>query len=94
MLYLVKVNDEVVVYTELKWVPEVSKNDVIEVESLPEGYGILKMDAEGELYWYQPQPEPPVPVESQLTLEEMQAQTLINTEYLVTMSELSNLKGE
>lgn len=33
----------------------------------------------------------PYPVEPQPTLEEMQAQTLLNTEYLVVMSELSNL---
>jgi hypothetical protein len=37
---------------------------------------------------------PETPIEPKLTVEEMQAQTLINTEYLVTMSELSNLKGE
>lgn len=33
----------------------------------------------------------PIPVVPQPTLEEMQAQTLLNTEYLVVMSELSNL---
>ncbi|QOV10944.1 hypothetical protein [Viridibacillus arvi] len=37
---------------------------------------------------------PPAPVEPQPTLVELQTQTLLNTEYLVTMSELSNLKGE
>ena len=39
-----------------------------------------------------PNPEPNQPeLESQPTLEEMQAQTLLNTEYLVIMSELWNL---
>lgn len=30
----------------------------------------------------------PTPIEPQLTVEEMQAQTLINTEYLITMKEM------
>lgn len=34
-----------------------------------------------------------VVIETELTLEEMQAQTLLNTEYLVVMSELTNLLG-
>ncbi|MGE7922384.1 hypothetical protein ACQKND_04255 [Viridibacillus arvi] len=38
--------------------------------------------------------EPPAPIEPQPTLEELQTKTLLNTEYLITMSELSNLKGE
>ena len=33
----------------------------------------------------------PIPIEPQPTLEEMQMQTLLNTEYLVIISELSNL---
>lgn len=36
-------------------------------------------------------PVVPDSVEPQPTLEEMQTQTLLNTEYLVVMSELSNL---
>ena len=89
MIYLLPSQDTFVIFTELHYVPEDFRKDVIEVESLPEGHGILKRNEEGELYWYQPQPEPPV--EPQPTLEEMQMQTLVNTEYLVVMSELSNL---
>lgn len=40
----------------------------------------------------EPEPMPePEPIEPQPTLEEIQAQTLVNTEYLVIMSEFANL---
>lgn len=38
-----------------------------------------------------PEPEPIEPTEPQPTPEDMQTQTLLNTEYLVIMSELTNL---
>lgn len=73
------------------------KNEAIQVESLPEGHGILKRNKNGEFYFEEVEQvviTPPEPVEPKPTLEELQTQTLLNTEYLVTMSELSNVKGE
>ncbi|MEX3621856.1 hypothetical protein [Viridibacillus arvi] len=89
MIYLIPSQDSFIVYYNADYIPLEFRKDVIEVEALPEGNGILKMDEEGQLYWYQP--DLPAPIEPQPTLEEMQMQTLVNIEYLVVMSELSNL---
>lgn len=64
--------------------------DLIEVESLPEGDGILRMSEEGELYYEPstaPMPEPPIteiPVE---TLEEK----LVRMEEQLTIQQQQNL---
>lgn len=102
-LYLVEQeNGELAIYTSLEQVPEDKREDVFITDSLPEGNGQLRLDRErGELY-YEPYPEvsdPPVieppdiepPTETkppELSVEEMQAQILLNTEYLVSRAEL------
>ncbi|WP_312507393.1 hypothetical protein [Lysinibacillus sp.] len=73
---------------------------LIELDSLPESSGILRRAEDGTFY-YEPYPEeinPPIieqptepPTEIQppvLSVEEMQAQILLNTEYLVSRAEL------
>ncbi|WP_418301278.1 hypothetical protein [Lysinibacillus fusiformis] len=70
---------------------------LIEIESLPEGTGILRRSDDGTFY-YEPYPEqevpevnpdPPIkPEQPELSVEEMQAQILLNTEYLVSRAEL------
>lgn len=70
---------------------------LIEVEELPEGIGILRQAEDGTFY-YEPfpefiprpeEPEPPIkPEPPVLSIEEMQAQILLNTEYLVSRAEL------
>lgn len=67
---------------------------LLEVESLPEGSGILRRAVDGTFY-YEPFPEPEVnpeqPIKPEppiLSVEEMQAQILLNTEYLVSRAEL------
>lgn len=69
----------------------------IEQIVIPEGTGILRKKEDGSFY-YEPFPtveEPPinepseeVPPQLQVSVEEMQAQILLNTEYLVSRIEL------
>lgn len=63
---------------------------IYEVESLPEGEGILKRAEDGSFYYEPfPEPEPPIePEEPQPTSEEIQAQTLLNTELLLVYKEI------
>lgn len=68
-------------------VPEFAPDIVIvEITNKPEveeGWDYNKTSGE-----FTPPPINPSPIEPQPTLEEMQAQTLLNTEYLVSRSEL------
>ena len=76
---------------------------LIEVEELPEGIGILRQAEDGTFYYepfpeFIPRPEEPevevnpelpnIPEPPVLSVEEMQAQILLNTEYLVSRAEL------
>lgn len=92
--YLYKGNDNIftVFYdrpTELEPLYEVER-----LPELPDGGGTLKQAEDGTFY-YEPFheveiPEPIESIEPQPTLEEMQARTLLNTEYLVVLSEVNN----
>ncbi len=80
------------------------QNSLIEWDSIPDGVGILKMNDEGVIYYEpypevtnlpiieQPtEPETPVEPEQpipEMSVQEMQAQILLNTEYLVSRAEL------
>lgn len=70
---------------------------LIEVEELPEGIGILRQAEDGTFY-YEPFPEPEVPGVNPevpitpeppvLSIEEMQAKILLNTEMLLIQKEI------
>lgn len=67
--------------------PGVTLKDITSLDPQPQ---------EGWLYHeandtFSPPPEPQSPLEPSPSLEEMQAQTLLNTEYLVCLAEISNL---
>jgi len=84
------------IYVGIENVPEKYKDVAVQVDALPEGSGILRRAEDGTFY-YEPYPEetePPdieTPTETkppELSVEEMQAQILLNTEYLVSRAEL------
>lgn len=72
--------------------------NLIELESLPTGDGILKRREDGTFYYepfpeVEPPTEPELPVEPEqpkpeLTLEAMQAKILLNTEMLLLQKEI------
>ncbi|MEK5429717.1 hypothetical protein MKY88_02530 [Lysinibacillus sp. FSL R7-0073] len=89
-----------VVFYVKEGIPQSLLKDIKEFPELPQGEGILMMDDNGELY-YKPYPEgteppdiePPIeqPTETkppELSVGEIQAQILLNTEYLVSRAEL------
>lgn len=90
-------NGEWTVFFVMEGVPDSLKQDVIEIEVPDDGVGILRRAKDGSFY-YEPFPtveEPPinepseeVPPQLQVSVEEMQAQILLNTEYLVSRIEL------
>jgi len=101
-LYLVEQeNGELSIYLSLEQVPEDKREDVFVTDSIPEGNGQLRINhKKGELFYepYHEVTDPPViepptepPTENkppELSVEEMQAQILLNTEYLVSRAEL------
>lgn len=102
-LYLVEQeNRELTIYLSLDQVPEDKRDDVFTTDSLPEGSGQLRINHEkGELFYEpylevtkppdieSPDIEPPAETKPPvLSVEEIQAQILLNTEYLVSRAEL------
>lgn len=94
MFYLYPNEDTFTFYNSPEDLPEQYRHNLIEVEALPEGSGILRRASNGTFY-YEPFPEPEVnpeqPIKPEppvLSIEEMQAQILLNTEYLVSRAEL------
>ncbi|MGG0666766.1 hypothetical protein ABE042_22060 [Viridibacillus arvi] len=77
--------------TKPVFAPYIELIDVTNIEPQPKERWLYNRETG---LFYEDKEEPPEPVEPQPTLEELQTQTLLNTEYLVTMSEFSNLKGE
>ena len=73
------------VFNELDYIPEFAQSEAIFIDALPEGSGVLRRANDGTFY-YERTPEVTEPPE--LSLEEMQAQILLNTEYLVSRAEL------
>jgi len=70
---------------------------LIEVEELPEGIGILRQAEDGTFYYepfpeFIPRPEEPeqpnIPEPPVLSVEEMQAKILLNTEMLLIQKEI------
>lgn len=70
----------------------ISTSDTEAYVKLREGYALRpSWESVTEEEWISVQPPEPGPVEPLPTLEEIQAQTLLNTEYLVCLAEISNL---
>lgn len=90
MIYLIPSDNTFGIYFDYDSIPNKLKPTSIEVESLPEGDGIIRRRPDGSFY-REPYKEPMTDLDPQPTLDEMQTQTLLNTEYLVIMSELTNL---
>lgn len=87
MFYLYPSSDTFTIYTDISYLPEKYHKDLIEIESLPEGDGVLRQAEDGSFY-YETFPKPNE-LEPEPTLEQIQLQTLLNTEFLVIMSEIS-----
>lgn len=90
MIYLYPNSDTFAIFYNKNDLPEKYHKDLIEIESLPEGEGILRQAGDGSFYYeHFPKPIDPDPVEPELTQEQIQLQTLLNTEFLVIMSEIN-----
>ncbi|AHN24232.1 hypothetical protein [Lysinibacillus varians] len=83
-------------FFDINHVPEWMRPKIEEM-TVPEGTGILRKKEDGSFYYepFQSDKEPPinepseeVPPQLQVSVEEMQAQILLNTEYLVSRIEL------
>lgn len=94
MYYLMPTNTTFVVYYEKNFVPESLVNQVLEVETLPEGEGILKRNANGDFYREAVESKEVTPaptIEDRLeTIEQTSAYTQIQVEYLATLAEINN----
>lgn len=79
MYYLVPTSDTFVVYYDKSFVPASLVNQVIEVETLPEGEGVLKRNANGNFYRESAELEeaPPTPTIEEKILYETQYQTML-----------------
>ncbi|WP_139992810.1 hypothetical protein [Kurthia sp. Dielmo] len=79
MYYLVPTSDTFVVYYDKLFVPASLVNQVIEVETLPEGEGVLKRNASGNFYRESVELEeaPPTPTIEEKILYETQYQTML-----------------
>jgi len=69
MIFLVPSGDTFGVFYNMNDIPEHLQNTIIVVDSLPEGYGILRRDTQGNFY-YEPFPDMPTVIEPSETLEE------------------------
>lgn len=100
-MFYVYINEDrtCTVYMVEEYIPESLKDGIIEYPTIPEGEGILKAHEDGTLYieTIEPEPDPDpdpnteTPIKPEppvLSIEEMQAQILLNTEYLVSRAEL------
>lgn len=65
MVYLLPHNDSFAIFNDMSHIPEQERDKVIELESLPEGQGILKQTIDGSFY-YEEQPFEPVEPEQPL----------------------------
>lgn len=92
MYYLIPTNTTFVVYYEKSFVPESLVNQVLEVETLPEGEGILKRNANGNFYRESVESKEVTPtIEDRLeAIEQTSAYTQIQVEYLATLAEINN----
>lgn len=72
MVYLYPNGDTFTIYSDISYLPEEFHSEIIEIDALPEGDGILRRSRDGSVY-YEPflepvpvepeQPSEPVPVE-------------------------------
>lgn len=102
MLYLVPANDSFIIYYKKEYVPKQQESSIIEVQSLPEGHGILKRAEDGSFFYEVPKevvsdPLPELtPVEESLPekvdrLDGMMAYTQLRMEYLIILTESNSM---
>lgn len=78
MVYLYPNGDTFTIYSDISSLPEEYHSEVIEIESLPEGEGVLRQAGDGSFY-YEPFPEP-TPIEPVEPIEPEQPQPIETTE--------------
>lgn len=96
--YVHSLNDNFTVYSNKSFIPEDKQYFEKDINELPTGEGILKMRENGEFYFapYPPQPEvpqEPTPTPDPKPVDPMilQKQILVNTEYIIMLSELGGM---
>lgn len=87
-MHLVPFGDTFTIYPLPEYLPSPLPEGTIEVETLPEGTGILRIDENGVLYRESNEDPAPEIVYVQSTPEQIQAEILMNTELLIMYKEL------
>lgn len=91
MIYLLPREDTFAIFYNAELLPT-TENEIIEIEKLPSGNGILRRNTNGEFYYELVEEPTPIPtIEERLeAIEQTSAYTQIQVEYLTMLTEISN----
>lgn len=93
MIYLLPRENTFAIFYNAELLPT-TENEIIEIEKLPSGNGILRRNTNGEFYYESVESKEITPaptIEDRLeTIEQTSAYTQIQVEYLATLAEINN----